>query len=366
MGFFKKLFGKKEDVPVVGNEGFWNWFIQHEASFYATVKGRSDINKNFLDKLMPKLQDLNGQFYCVTGMCDEDTAELIITAEGDIKTFVFVEELVAEAPVLKNWKFTALKEAVDTDSINISMDEYEFNDKKIRFFSNEHASYPDEIDITLVHEDFNSQNEKIISNGTFIYLDNILGELNAATLIDNATIAGNASDDRDLIPIKKLSEFLLWREKEFVERYKGIRRDTENDEYAVLEGKDGDGKPLLAVINRELVEWDAKPSHPWMMLIKITYTADNDNGMPGKNTYTLMDQFEETVLKGLPDSEGYLNLGRETYNSSRTIFFACKEFRKSSKTVSACINDYLGRLDISYDIFRDKYWMTMNRFLQQP
>ena len=45
-------------------------------------------------------------------MYDDKTAELIITAESDIKTFVFVEELIDEAPVLKGWKFTALKPAL--------------------------------------------------------------------------------------------------------------------------------------------------------------------------------------------------------------------------------------------------------------
>jgi hypothetical protein len=311
---------------------------------------------------MPQLQGLNAQFYCVTGMYDAGTAELIITAEGDIKTFVFAEELVAAAPVINNWKFTALKSPVGTKNISIEMEEYEFNDKKISFFSNEHADYPDEIDITLVHEDYTEENKGVISNGTFIYLDNILGELDAATLIDNVTIEGRQADNRELIPIEKLSEFLLWREKEFIEKYKGVRRDTEKDTFSVLEGKDGQGKPLLAVINKELIEWDAKPSHPWMMLLTIKYTADNKSGMPGKDTYTLMDQFEDMILQRLPDSEGYLSLGRETYNSTRTIYLACKEFRHASKAAASCIDEYLEKLDISYSIFRDKYWMTMNKF----
>jgi hypothetical protein len=43
------------------------------------------------------------------------------------------------------------------------------------FYSNEHAKYPDEIDITIVHKDFNEENKTIITSGTFIFLDNYLG-----------------------------------------------------------------------------------------------------------------------------------------------------------------------------------------------
>lgn len=44
-------------------------------------------------------------------MYNASTAELVVTADGDIKTFVWVEELIAAAPKLANWKFTALKPA---------------------------------------------------------------------------------------------------------------------------------------------------------------------------------------------------------------------------------------------------------------
>ncbi len=111
------------------------------------------------------------------------------------------------------------------------------------------------------------------------------------------------------------------------------------------------------------MEWDAKASHPWMMIIELKYKAVN-NGMPDQKTFTLMDQFEGELSQHLPDSEGHLNLGRKTYNGSRNIYFACKEFRVASKTVAMLTSKYLGKLEISYDIFKDKYWMTMDQFIQ--
>ena len=361
MSFLKKLLGTKETVPVTDYTSFWNWFVLHEQSFYLSVKSNDNVDSHFLEKLMPKLQQLNEQFYCLTGMYDDTIAELVITAEGDVKTFVFVEELIAAAPPMNHWQFTILKPPGGSDEMTIEMDGYIFDKGRISFYSTEHADYPDEIDLTLVHTDFNEADKTTVINGTLIYLDNSLGELNAATLIDTIQVAGPATATGDLIGMEKLEEFLLWREKEFVEKYKGYRYNTANDGYSSLEGQDENGLPVIAVVNQELLEWDAKASHPWMMPIEIKYTSGS-NGMPDDETYTLMNEFEEALLQQLPDAEGYLNLGRQTYNGERTIYFACKEFRHASKTVSNFIRQYQEQLDVSYNIFKDKYWIMMNRF----
>jgi hypothetical protein len=71
--------------------------MENEKSFHSIVSHEDNVDQDFLDKLFPKLQSLNPRFYCQTGMYDEETAELIVSAESDIKTFVFVEDLVAAA-----------------------------------------------------------------------------------------------------------------------------------------------------------------------------------------------------------------------------------------------------------------------------
>ena len=84
--------------------------------------------------------------------------------------------------------------------------------------------------------------------------------------------------------------------------------------------------------------------------------------MPSPEVYAIMSQFEEELEKLLPDSVGYLNLGRETYNNKRTTYFACAEFRQASKKTQALMKNYKQKLNIEYDIYKDKYWMTMNRY----
>lgn len=361
MGLLKKLFGEKDKIVVTDYASFWHWFSANADLFHSIIKNQDDVEEKFLDKAIPVLKQVNEHFFCLVGMPDDNTAEMIITVDGDVKSIVFAEEIVAAAPSLKGWQFTALKPAIGFD-VSIGMDDYTFDKDNIFFINNEDGQYPDEIDLTLVHKDYSEDKERSIGNGCLIYLDNSLGELNTAMLIDNISI-GPAPEEKDkLIPISKLSEFLLWREKEFVEKYKGIRHNTENDQYATMEGRDKNGLPVVGAVNQTLLEWDTKPSHPWMMAIRFRYDGKGNNGLPAKEVYAKMNEFIDELTKTLTDAEGYLDLGRETYNNTRTNFIACKEFRYASKKTNELIGLYRGKLDIDYDIYKDKYWRTMNKF----
>ena len=228
MNFIKSIFKKKDDA-VKSYEDFWNWFNKHEKTFYRVVKEQGDIEKNFFDKLFPKLNELKAGFFFLTGMYDDITAELIITAEGEIKNIVFVEELINSAPKIEGWKFTSLKPALDIKDVSIEMEGYKFNNENLSFYSNDEVNYPDEIDICIVHEDFNEENKSTITNGTYIFLDNYLGELDFAVTIDNLKVHGKSKNKKELIPIEKLKDFLIWRQKEFIEKYEGTRRNTIDD-----------------------------------------------------------------------------------------------------------------------------------------
>lgn len=365
MNFFKKLLGKNTAPP--GNEGFWTWFQEYEKTFYQIVRDRDavQINDRFLQKIMPKLQAMQNTFYCETGMYSDNMAELIISAQGDVKSFVFAEELVAVAPTLDNWKFTALKPATGVKNMRIKMDGYTFDDGLISFFYDDDPRYPDDINITFVHLDYNTENKDIITHGVFLYLESMLGERDAATLIDQGTVLGVAPPDRETIPMEKLGDFLVWKEKEFVEKYHDTRRDTENDAHAIIEGTDEDGFANIATLDTDLLEWDSKASHPWMMVIEIDYEKTNgvgNNGMPNEQHYKTMLRLEEELAQRLPDAAGYLILVRQTYKGKRTVYLACKEFRIASKTTQELLDAYKSELTSSYEIYKDKYWKTMEPF----
>ena len=359
MSFISNVFKKKEE-QIKSNEDFWKWFQQNERDFYKVVKDHNDIEKDFFDKLSPKLDQLRDGFFFLTGMLDDETAELIITAEGVLQNYVFVEELINSAPKIPGWKFTAHKPA-SNEGFSINMAGYEFDNKNINFYSNDDPNYPDEIDITVVYDNYNEEDKATVTNGVYIYLDNLLGELESLTTIDSITITGRESNQK-LIPIEKLKHYLIWRQKEFVEKYDGIRYDTDDDECSVLEAKLNSGNKLIATINTDLLRWDRKASHPWIFTVTIKFEGEDNNGMPDEETYQLLDEFEDKLLAELKDYEGYLYVGRQTADSEREIYFACKDFRKPSKVTSQIKDSYSSRIEIDFDVYIDKYWKSFNRF----
>ncbi len=352
----------EKDATLPSYRDFWNWFSKHEKSFHKVVKGKGDVEGRFFSKLSPKLDQLKAGFSFQTGMYDDHTVELVITADGVIGDIVFAEELVAAAPRVEGWKFTALKPATDIRNMVIKMSGHSFSADNLGFYANDDPKYPDEIDITVVHDDLNAENKSIITTGTHIFLDNYLGELDFAANIDLLTITSKAEAQQELIPIAKLKDFLTWRQKEFVEKYEGVRHNTDNDTYSAFEAALENGKPLLAVINTDLLEWDRKASHPWLLTVEIKYDGEDHNGMPDEETYQLLDQAEDSMLAELKDFEGYLNIGRQTADSVREIYFACRDFRKPSKVLYRVSNAYSDRIEISYEIYKDKYWHSFKRF----
>lgn len=361
MSFLKSIFKTKHE-PIHSYSDFWTWFEKNAKTFYKVVKGPGNIKKDFFNKLSPKLDGLKDGFWFLTGIYDDNTVELVIAADGTVKNIVFVEELIQAAPEIGGWKFTALKPALNIKDVTIEMAGFKFNDENLYFYANDHLDYPDEIDITIVHDDCKEENKATITNGVYIFLDNYLGELDFAVTIDNLKVVGRVEAEKELITIDKLKDYLKWRQKEFIEKYEGVRHDTENDEYSVLEAQLESGNALIAVINTDLLQWNSKASHPWILTVEISYDGSNNNGMPEEDTYKLLDEIEEQIMIEFKDFEGYLNIGRQTAKNVREIYFACRDFRKPSKVLFEVQKEYSGKLEISYDIYKDKYWQSFNRF----
>ncbi|MEP1488622.1 MAG: DUF695 domain-containing protein [Algibacter sp.] len=363
MNLLKSFFRKEKSIQ--SNSDFWDWFIQNEKRFHQVVKSQGNISKVFFSKLGSKLDELRSGYWFLTGMSDEKTVELIITADGAIKNIVFVEELVSAAPKLEGWKFTALKPEAEMDRFGIKMDGYDFSNDQMCFYSNDLKEYPDEIDITITHNELNKDNQSSIINGVYIYLDNTLGELKSVATIDNLKVINGKDATKDLVPLEKLKDFLIWREKEFVEKYEGSRRDTESDNYAIMEAKSKSGNTLLATINTGLLVWDSKPSHPWVAVIEFECKGETNNGMPSETDYALLNTIEDEIMLELKDFDGYLNIGRQTEDGVREIYFTCIDFRKPSKVFDSIKLKYSKSFKIDFDIYKDKYWQSFNRFMSK-
>jgi len=354
------FFKKPEPVPAT-YAAFWDWFARHEGELFRVIRKGNDIEHLFLNRVFAQLAQINDAIFLLAGMADDKIAEVVFSPDGSIGNIVFTEELVAAAPNLSRWKFTALKPSIK--DVKIDYSGYVFSVSSLSFSVIERPDFPDEINLSVIFPGYVASDKENITNGIMIFLDNFLGELETVTLIDSVEVVSAPEPQSEVIPMAKLPDYLNWREKEFIEKYEGRRKHTENDRYTSTEMELPDGSPILTLYNEDLLNWDAKASHPWILNVEIEYESLSENGgMPDPETFALMDAFEQLLMHELKDAQGYLNVGRETGNGLREIFFACKEFRQSSKKVSEVIANFADTLPVYYSIYKDKYWHTLERF----
>lgn len=101
-------------------KNFWNWFLDNQHSFKNLIN-ESPQNQSHIIYWIK--QNLN--YYCreldfviVFPKTATDRFEFIITANGNPEYFNQVIVLVDNAPLLKDWKFTAFiasKESIDKE-----------------------------------------------------------------------------------------------------------------------------------------------------------------------------------------------------------------------------------------------------------
>lgn len=345
-------------------QNFWQWFQKKANKFHQVIKNKGDFEKVFFDPLSDKLNELKIGIYYLTGMYDDQTVELIFTADGALKNMIFVEELVAAAPQINGWLFTALKPATEREEFSIKTEGYTFDCENLFFYANVDVDYPDEIDLTIIHSDLNDENRGIIVNGTHLFLDNYLGEWYYAAVIDEIKILAKTEAELELIPIKKLKSYLVWRQKEFIEKYEDTwySNGEETSPFSLYEVQLENENMLLALMNQDLLEWEGKASHPWLFYIDIKYKGQKNSGMPSERTRKLLNSIEDDLMEQLKPYEGVLNIGRETGDNIRTIYLACKDFRKPSKIVHE-LKEGMSKFEMDFDIYKDKYWKTFNRYM---
>lgn len=370
MGIFGRLFGKKskeeapartQDQPGDPLAAFWEWFRLKEKGLADVVRRNGDIQAEVFVPIGQQLTRYRDGIFLLVGM-HGDAVDLIFTAEGDVRNFVFVEQLVAAAPPLEGWMFQALKPSVPLEKFGVSMNGFTIDASNLFFYAEEDANLPDLIDIRVVYTELRAENREACIPGVFIFLENYLGELRFATDVDEVEVIGPGEAKEELIPITKLSDYLIWRQKEFVEKHEGHRRDMEDDSYSIMEATLPDGVRIMAVLNTDLLNWDAKASHPWMLVVTIKYDGSKFHGMPDEETLALLNEVMDVFEARLVAEEGYLSIVRQTGNDERLLYIACKDFRNSSLVATEIQAEYRGALDLSYRIFSDKYWLSVERF----
>lgn len=152
---------------------FWKWF-EDNASSLATVRSGKDP---ILQKLTRELRKVHPNLDFEMGLGDDNQSEFIVSANGIKKVFPIVEQLVACAPTLPNWKIIAFRQPKGSVS-EILYENFRLRAEDVWFSSKRRM---DKVDLTIYIRDLSPSNQEPAIGASFILLDNELGEYFVAT-----------------------------------------------------------------------------------------------------------------------------------------------------------------------------------------
>jgi hypothetical protein len=193
---------------------FWNWFKNnHSAYLFINQIEDKDEKERLLDNLMNSLHKYCDKLYFQIGGHPEEDQELIITAEGDVNYFGFVEELIAHAPALDNWKFIAFLQPNSNDDFYIDYEGIVLASKDMWFLPMDHEDSPSLIGLRVCIKNYdNLKDNEWMQPTVYKIIEAIVGEKAFALDIDYIEIDELPDDPKedDMIELTGLLSYITW------------------------------------------------------------------------------------------------------------------------------------------------------------
>jgi hypothetical protein len=287
---------------------------------------------------------------------------LIITADGDVRFIPLAEELAASAPAIPGWRITALKPALPAEDIRIEVDGLSFAAENLFFIRHEDSNYPEKIAVEIVYRGYDSTREEVINNGIILFLDNILGEERAATVIDELLLGDAAIADGDKLPISKLASYLDWRQREIAATEQAGELSLPDANFVPIRLGSGENAASSALIDFALLDWPDKLQLPWILEINCRYIGSAEFS---EEALTEVEGLSFNLNGRLTKEQKFVYFGRhyqQVQPFSCSHYYAFADFRVAAKAASGCKAVGAGTWQVEYNIYKDRYWESLLRF----
>lgn len=169
-----------------------------------------------MTELLTELHKYCDELYFEIGGHPEDSkVNLIITAEGAVEHFPKVEALVDSAPALKDWRFIKYRQPLGL-GFSTELKGKTFDPEKTIFIPMTSEDLPEAIAIQICYSDYNEDERDLFVNGTFIMLDNLIGELSTALDIDYLDVVQTPSNinEFDFMHVSELRYYIAEAKKQ--------------------------------------------------------------------------------------------------------------------------------------------------------
>ena len=197
---------------------FWNWFQDNNQTIKNLINETSKNQKHISFWINKNLG-----YYCkeidfmiVFPKIGNTKSELIITANGNPAYFNQVIQLIDSAPILKNWKFTALIQPLeDIEKVMDGLDTpYIFKDitlktSELKFLPINNKENIRKLDIIIFFKQFNIHcNNQTLNQVIYIILQDLLGEKSFYQNIDLIHLAQMPDNEEHLIYLYDLQSYI--------------------------------------------------------------------------------------------------------------------------------------------------------------
>jgi hypothetical protein len=251
---------------------FWNWFQKNNSKYLFLNEVDEEEKNKLMGELLANLHNYCEHLYFeVGGHSQDDRIDLVITAEGIVKHFAKVEELVDAAPDLPTWRFIKFRQPHGA-GIKAEFSGRIFDPEEIIFISLYSEEDPDGIGIQVCYPDFNEADRNVFVNGTYILLDSLIGERSVALDIEHLDVIKTPDDisEADYPRLSYLGQMIRERK---VFKYPG-------ENYDVIEHIDKNGYLTFITVNLAYKNFRFKKEFPWLLQLVMHFKADNENGHP--------------------------------------------------------------------------------------
>ena len=194
---------------------FWNWFRANSEDLLKLSGDEISAEKTekLLDELLDQLHKYCDRLYFDIGGQSGEEQELIITAEGNPEYFPFVEELINNAPIIKNWQFIAFMQPRGLDYTS-KFEDIELIPSDLWFLPLDNPGKPKSIGLRICLPNYESvKRSKWLKAAVFKMLDAMLGEKAFALDLDYIDIGAlpNNPEEHGMMELKDLPAFIKWK-----------------------------------------------------------------------------------------------------------------------------------------------------------
>ncbi len=196
-------------------EEFWNWFKENSIPFTFIRDVEREEQERLVTVFGEQLSKFHSELYFEIGGDKNDKIELVISAAGKAENFQLIENMIAEAPEMKEWKFVALKQALSGDfSLNVmGMD---LSPKDLWFAPLQNPDSPHALGLRLGFDGYEPEKQEEAFSACVVMLDTLLGEKSSTLDIHYLEVVELPEDPHDngYYKLTDLPEFIDWVKKQ--------------------------------------------------------------------------------------------------------------------------------------------------------